>query len=147
MDKDAVSVSSSPTAASSHFAGSPPESPFHNARRLQVRRRTRFIDSPDNSLWLQPTELLIPTAPLSPQAHPSTPLPVRSDSSILSSLHALHADELVYLMRNRDSLLGGHKPYRQHILVTVKSYLYFLWFTWSRAVWNILMLPTSEFGY
>ncbi|KAH7098329.1 alpha/beta-hydrolase [Auriculariales sp. MPI-PUGE-AT-0066] len=149
IEKDeARSVSSSPTAASSHLP-SLPNSPYgHVSRRPPVRRRTRFVESPEGSLLLFPGGEQLTPPPPGPSPlrrdldRPETPLPVAEDSAILSSLHALHADELVYLFKNRKKVLGEHQ-YRSHAFVTFKKYLFFLWFTWSRAVWNIVMLPTT----
>lgn len=134
------SVCSSPTAASSQFP-SMPNSPLHGPRRRPpTRRRTQFTASPEGSLLVVPGPGAVNDGSL--PAHPITPLPVHADASILSSLHALHADELVYLFKNRDKVLGDHQ-YRHHVRSMLQHYFYFLWFTWSRAIWNIIMLPTS----
>ncbi|EJD51153.1 alpha/beta-hydrolase [Auricularia subglabra TFB-10046 SS5] len=118
-----------------------------------------LVESPQASLFVgtgtaqhEYTDISLPLfndgLPLSASLHsaftrPPTPLPVARQTSILSSLHALHADELVYLFKNPDKVLGTQRSYSQLVWRTVKDYLYFLFFTWSRASWNIFVLPTT----
>lgn len=143
-DERERSVSASTTAGNSPTSPEPSVMVTPPPPTIRQRRYTaRFSESPQASLLLTPPPSMT-FDPKPPSPAPATPLPVPSKSSIQSSLHALHADELVYLFKNRTKILGTRRNYGDFVWHTFKDYCYFLWFTWTRAVWNILILPTSQ---
>ncbi|KZV92695.1 alpha/beta-hydrolase [Exidia glandulosa HHB12029] len=153
-DDSEGSRSASTTAASSPTSSTAMTSPIEAPREptlmvtpaptIRQRRMTaRFAESPQSTLLVTPNMPKYSVESHPPSPTPGTPLPVPLASSIQSSLHALHADELVYLFKNRSKILGPHKNYKHLVWRTYKDYCYFLWFTWTRAIWNITILPTT----
>ena len=68
-----------------------------------------------------------------------------SDNPLLQRLHALHADEFTDL-RKKASLFNKKSDQSWSIrsLALIRQYFIFIFTTWKRAVWSVMLYPTSE---
>lgn len=67
-----------------------------------------------------------------------------SSLEIKKDLWALHTDEIVSLAKEFIPLLAQSSSYTAQAERIIKNYVHYLWLTWSRCVWSLLVLPSSE---
>jgi hypothetical protein len=115
--------------------------------KLLVHNQHLMNDSPRAVESPPPSGLSIGTETAQKQhghAEHTHPVESRSNSGIKDDIWLLHADEVVSLAQKQAPLVAPSDSYHTLAKKIIRNYMHYCWVTWTRCLWSLIVLPSSE---